>query len=132
MSNKRELSHKYLEGKTRYDYCPHCVREIEQEGISDWLSKGKLKPLKMVKIAESIANGDGTYREVVETHYECIKCGFSNIKDNIFVLYYCCRADGTKYNEPPKEPGSVWSMEKRALVPAKYNSQTKTWEEIPS
>jgi len=25
MPNKRELSHKYLEGKTKYEFCPYCV-----------------------------------------------------------------------------------------------------------
>ena len=127
MPNKRELSSKYLTGKTKYEFCPHCVKKMEEEGV-DW--KEKLKPLKMVKTAEPIKRQDGTYWDYVDTHYECIRCGAANITTETFRMYYCARSDGTKYNEPPREPGMVWSKEKGCLVPAKWNNVTQRWEEI--
>ena len=127
MSNKREISHKYLEGKTKYEFCPYCVKQMEQEGIN-W--KEKLKPLKLVKTAEAIKQNDGSYIEYVDSHYECIKCGAANINTETFRMYYCARADGTKYNEPPKEPGKVWDKQKGCLVPAKWNNLTQMWEKI--
>ena len=130
MANKREVSHKYLSGKSRYDYCPFCVKQIEEEGITDWLSKEKLKPLKRIETVEPILQSDGSYREYYDHHYECIKCGNTNINTNTFYFFYCRRADGTKYNEPRKEPGLVWSKTKDCLVPAKWNNQKQCWEEI--
>ena len=53
-----------------------------------------------------------------------------NITAETFRLYYCARPDGTRYNEPPKEPGTVWSKEKGRLVPAKWNNVEQKWEEI--
>ena len=125
--NKRELSHKYLEGKTKYEFCPHCIKKMEEEGI-DW--KEKLKPLKLVTTAESIKRDDGTYYDNIESHYECIRCGAANINTETFRMYYCARSDGTRYTEPPKEPGLVYSKTKGRLVPAKWNNQFQKWEEI--
>lgn len=127
MGNKREISHKYLEGKSKYEFCPWCVNEMEQNGIN-W--QEKLRPLKLVVTAEAMKLSDGTYRDYVEKHYECIKCGRSNITEKTFVLHYCERYDGTKFNELPKEPGSIWSKEKNKFVPAKWNQVKQDWEEI--
>ena len=127
MPNKRELSYKYLEGKTKYEFCPHCIKKCEEEG-ENW--KEKLKPLKLVKTAEPVQRKDGTYWEYIDFHYECIRCGASNINTETFRMYYCARSDGTRYTEPPKEPGQVWSKEKGCLVPAKWNNLTQMWEEI--
>lgn len=127
MPNKRELSHKYLEGKSKYDYCPYCVKKMEEEGV-DW--KEKLKPLKLVKTAEPIKREDGTYWDYIDSHYECIRCDAMNITTETFRMYYCARSDGSRYTEPPKEPGTVWSKEKGCLVPAKWNNQLQKWEEI--
>ena len=127
MPNKRELSHKYLEGKTKYDYCPFCVQKMEQSG-ENW--KERLKPLKYVVTAEPIKQADGTYRDYVDSHCECLKCGNTNITDKTFLIFYCCRSDGTKYNEPRKEPATIWSKEKNTWVYAKWNTQKGDWEEI--
>ena len=125
--NKRELSYKYLEGKTKYEFCPYCVKKCEEEG-ENW--KEKLKPLKYVKTAEAIKQNDGSFVEYFDSHYECIRCGAANITAETFRMYYCARSDGTRYTEPPKEPGKVWSKEKRCLVPAKWNNVLQKWEEI--
>lgn len=127
MANKRELSHKYLEGKSKYDYCPYCVKKMEEEGV-DW--KEKLKPLKLVKTAEPIKREDGTYWDYIDSHYECIRCGAMNITTETFRMYYCARSDGSRYTEPPKEPGLVYSREKKKMVPAKWNNVLLKWEEI--
>ena len=123
MPNKRELSHKYLEGKTKYEFCPYCVKKCEEEG-ENW--KEKLKPLKFVRTAEPVQQADGTYRDYIDSHRDCV----SNITTDTFRMYYCARSDGTRYTEPPKEPGTVWSKEKGCLVPAKWNNITQMWEEI--
>ena len=127
MANKREVSHKYLQGEIKYDYCPWCVQKMEQEGIN-W--KERLKPLKFVTTAEPIKREDGTYWDYFDTHYECSNCNAMNINVNTFMVVYCMRYDGTKFNEPRKEPGLVWSKEKDCLVPAKWNQVQKKWEEI--
>ena len=127
MPNKRELSHKYLEGKTKYEFCPRCVRRMEEEG-ENW--KEKLRPLKYVVTEEPIQKQDGSFWKCIDSHYECSKCGATNITVETFRLYYCCRADGTKYNEPPKEPGSIWNQAKNCFVPAKWNQKLQKWEEI--
>ena len=97
MANKREISHLYLPGKTKYEFCPHCIKKMEEEGV-DW--KEKLKPLKFVKTAEPVKCEDGTYRDYIDSHYECIRCGVMNITTETFRMYYCARSDGTKYTEP--------------------------------
>lgn len=99
--NKRIISRKQLEGKTKYEYCPWCVTELENEG-KDW--KELLRPLFRVKTAEPFLNekGDYTGKDIVETHYECSRCKSERITVDTFVRQYCCRADGTKYTEPPK------------------------------
>lgn len=127
MPNKREISHKYLEGKTKYDYCPFCVQKMEQSG-ENW--RERLKPLKWVKTAEPIKQDDGSYRDYIDTHCECLNCGNTNITPKTFLIFYCRRYDGTKFNEPPKEPGTVWSMTKNKLVPAAWNGKLQRWEEI--
>ena len=127
MANKRIISQKYLSGKTKYEFCPYCVKKLEEEG-EDW--KEKLKPLKVVKTAEPIQRKDGTYWDYIDFHYECIKCGSTNITPDTFRMYYCARSDGTSYRDPPKEPGSVYSKEKGCLVPAKWNNVEQKWEEI--
>ena len=127
MANKREISHKYLSGKTKYEFCPYCIKKMEEEGV-DW--KEKLKPLKLVKTAEPIKREDGTYWDYIDTHYECIRCGAMNITAETFRMYYCARSDGTRYNEPPKEPGMIFSKDKNKMVPAKWNNVTHKWEEI--
>lgn len=127
MPNKRILSFKYLEGKSKYEFCPHCVKKCEESGEN---YKEKLKPMKLVKTAEPIKQEDGTYRDYVDSHYECIHCGAANINTDTFRAYYCARSDGTRYNEPPKEPGTVWSKTKNKLVPARWNQSRGMWEEI--
>ena len=125
--NKRELSHKYLEGKTKYEFCPYCVNKLELEG-ENWYEK--LKPLKLVKTAEPIPQKDGSYIDYIDSHYECLKCGAANITAETFRMYYCVRSDGTRYNEPPKEPGKIWNRNKNCFVPAKWNNLLQKWEEI--
>ena len=125
--NKRELSHKYLEGKTKYEFCPYCVNKLELEG-ENWHEK--LKPLKLVKTAEPIPQKDGSYIDYIDSHYECLKCGAANITAETFRMYYCVRSDGTRYNEPPKEPGKIWNRNKNCFVPAKWNNLLQKWEEI--
>ena len=127
MANKREIYFKYLDGSSKYDYCPYCVRKCEEEGQN---YKERLKPLKYVKTADPIKRSDGTYWDFIDFHYECLRCGAINITVKTFEIFYTCRYDGTKINEPPKEPGLVWSKEKERLVPAKWNHQLEKWEEI--
>ena len=127
--NKRIISSKILSRGNKYNYCPWCMKKWQDEGGGkDWAEK--LPTLKLVKLAEPIQEKDGSIREVITEHYECIKCGASNITENTFVVMYCCRADGTKYNEPPKEPGTVWSKTKNCLVPAKWDQLNRKWVEI--
>lgn len=127
MANKRIISTKYLQGKSRYIYCPFCVQKAEEDGI-DW--KEKLFPLKYVVTAEPIQNKDGSYWDLIDTHYECSKCGNTNITTKTFMMFYCERFDGTKYNEPPKTPRMMWSKTRNKLVPFEWNQQLRVWEEI--
>ena len=127
MANKLIISQTYLQGKSKYIYCPFCLKQMEQDGIS-W--EDKLKPLKFVKTAEPIKRADGSYWDYIDFHYECSKCGNTNITTNTFINFYCERYDGTSFNEPRKEPGLVWSKTKDKLVPAKWNIEKRCWEEI--
>ena len=86
MPNKRELSSKYLAGKTKYEFCPYCIKKMEEEGV-DW--KEKLKPLKYVVTSEAIKQSDGSYMNYIDSHYECFRCGNTNITTQTFVKFYC-------------------------------------------
>lgn len=127
MANKRIISTKYLQGKSRYIYCPFCVQKAEEDGIN-W--QEKLFPLKYVVTAEPIKNKDGSFWDYIDSHYECSKCGNTNITTKTFMMFYCERFDGTKYNEPPKSPRKMWSKEKNKLVPFSWNNELRKWEEI--
>ncbi|MBO6105856.1 MAG: hypothetical protein J6O99_08155 [Methanobrevibacter sp.] len=127
MANKRIISQKYLQGKSKYVYCPFCVKKAEEEGI-DW--KEKLFPLRYVVTAEPIQNKDGTYWDYIDTHYECSKCGNTNITVKTFMIFYCERYDGARFNEPPKEPFMRWNAEKNKMVPSRWNQAERKWEEI--
>lgn len=135
--NKKQISSKYLKGDSIYHYCPFCVHELKKQGINwkDELKKkeedryGGLKPMKSVLLAEPIKQPDGTWRDNQEWHYECGKCGNTNITEKTFLIFYARRFDGSKYNERPVEPGTVWSKEKECLVPAFYDDRTGTWHE---
>lgn len=127
MSNIREISKKYLSGETKYSFCPFCVQELEHEGKN---YKEMLKPLVLIKTVEQIKNKDGTYSEYYDQHYECSRCQNRKITTETFRLFYTCRSDGTKWNELPKEPGTVWDNELKKLVPARWNSVKRVWEKI--
>lgn len=127
MGNITIISKKYLDDSTKYSYCPHCLVELQNDG-KDF--KNILKPLVLIKTKEALKNSDGSFTDYYDEHYECQRCGLQRITTNTFVNTYCCRSDGTKYNEPPKEPGTVWSKEQNKLVPAKWNSVNQRWEEI--
>lgn len=98
--NKKILSKKYLEGENKYCYCPYCIRRLENEG-KNW--QDHLSPLVKITDCESIEISKGVFRDYVSSHFECVRCGNTNITENDFVRFYCQRPDGTKYTEPPKE-----------------------------
>lgn len=47
MANKRELSHKYLEGKTKYEFCPYCVGKKLLTIQDKWFIFFYIQPLKL-------------------------------------------------------------------------------------
>lgn len=89
--NKTILSRKQLEDvENKYSYCPYCVEELNKCG-RDY--KSILKPLYLVTVAEPIPVGDGTYRDIVDKHWECTRCGNTNITVKTFVSKYCAKVE---------------------------------------
>lgn len=99
---KKIISRKQLSGNSRYDYCPYCVKELEHEG-QEW--QKTLRPLFQIITAEPMKTADGKWagRDYIDTHYECGMCKSERITTETFVRVYCCRFDGTKYTESPRE-----------------------------
>lgn len=95
---KKIIFRKQMEGATKYDYCPYCVKELENDGKS-W--RETLRPLLRVKTAEEIYDENGNYtgKDIIDTHYECSRCHSERITVDTFVREYCCRPDGKKYGE---------------------------------
>jgi len=94
--NITQLGRKYLEGNSKYDYCPHCVQEAKQKGLD---YKEYCKPVALVTTCEYFPQYE---KQVFDKHYECVKCG-RKMSEWDWVVAYCMRADGTKYNEPKKQ-----------------------------
>ena len=127
-SEIKEVGKKYLSGETKYHYCPFCVSRLAKEGRN---YKDTLKPLVMITYSVYVKTNDGLGKLFYEDKYKCLNCGTDRINTETYRLFYTRRYDGTKWNERPIEPGSVWSQAKQKLVPAKWNDAKLEWEEIP-
>ncbi len=122
----RIISRTYMGEDSKYNYCPHCVKELEVEGKN---YKEILKPLVRVKTGEPVKRPDGSYWEYEDEHYECSRCGSTRITVDTFRRIYTVRADGTKWNEPPKSPSTIWNIEKGKFVKADWDSVNQKWIE---
>jgi hypothetical protein len=67
MSNSKIIKRIAMDGKTKYSYCPHCVKKQEEAGKS-WEELPPLFKLIMVTYDPEVK------REIPETKYECPKC----------------------------------------------------------
>jgi len=127
MENIKEVGKKYLSGEDKYSYCPYCVKKAENEGKK---YKDFLKPLIVVTYSVYMKTPDGQGKLFYEDKYRCPNCNSDRITVDTFRLFYTCRSDGTKWNERPIEPGSIWSIEKNCFVPAKWDDVNFKWVEI--
>lgn len=127
MENIKEVSKKMMSGDTKYSYCPYCVAKAQKEGVK---YKDVLRPLMVItySIYQKDANGNG--KLFYDEKYRCSNCNSDRITVDTFRLFYTCRSDGTRWNERPIEPGSIWSIEKNCFVPAKWDDVNFKWVEI--
>lgn len=81
--NAKIISRKQRTGEDKYDFCPFCRHELEEEG-KDY--KEFLQPLFTVVTAKW---DDEVKRDIFSTHYECPRCRKADITVETFVSLYC-------------------------------------------
>lgn len=96
------IAQKRLTGETKYDFCPTCLADCEKYGKD----KSGLQPLFYVTTLEELDktdnNGQPYKKKIFDNFYRCSKCNAKYTVDDFRILY-TCRADKTKWTEPPKE-----------------------------
>ena len=127
MNNIRIVSVGYLSDNDKYSYCPYCVHELEIEGKN---YKELLKPLKWVKTAESIQVSKGVFKDYLDKHYECTRCGNQRISPDTFSNIYgdeksVLRAKGLLINDETL----IYSSEKNCMVDAYWDNINKKYVE---
>lgn len=103
MSNRRFIGKRQLEAVSKYSYCPYCIKECKEKDVN---YQDVLKPIHIYKMLDSIKKDDGTYRGFVDEIYFCERCN-RELSVEVFRLAYTCRADGSRWNEPPRRTNNV-------------------------
>lgn len=78
-----------IDTESKYSYCPYCVEELTKCGKN---YKEVLRPLYVVTDCLYVPEKDGSFRKIVDTHYECTRCGNTNITVKSFMAKYCEKA----------------------------------------
>ncbi|MCQ2587951.1 MAG: hypothetical protein MJ174_07535 [Treponema sp.] len=94
--NERFISKKRLSAGNKYNYCPYCVKELEEAGKP---YTDVLLPLWKLVTARPVERQDGTTKDCFYSSYICERCKRKNLDTKDFMIVYCRKADHSLYTE---------------------------------
>lgn len=96
------IQKKKLTTESKFSYCPYCFKDFKE--YAGMTYKDALPKLIYIKKMLQWNTEEGICKSWEEVYF-CEKCGRNRITSEDFRKLFCCRADGTKYTEPPMEKG---------------------------